>query len=205
MERKEHKWEIDHYLEEGLYLEEEEIIEQRVPFGNKVVEIMNSEADKETVEELEQIWQEYNDSLNSRVDYEPDYADAYNNIKGLDYSAEDIREFALAHTEFRDEASSRQEQRMGLMLSALMNSSDEDVFALPGYWSLAYRNNGNHVFVEEEAPWIGHEMEGGTLSVPYGAQLGIEPEGTEYRTVDRGYLEITEARTQKLQDPQEKA
>lgn len=191
---RESKWEIDHYLEEGLYLEEDEIIRSRVPRGERIVQVMNSEPDMETVDELEETWQEYREHSPRHVEQDFDYAEAFNRVKDMDYSAEDIREFASRHSELRESNSSRHEQRLGLMISALMNASEEDAFAVPGYWWVGYGNEGNDIYVENDGAWLGREMEQGTLSVPYSATVKGEPEGTNYSTEELGYLQITEAR-----------
>lgn len=191
---RENKWEIDHYLEEGLYMEEDEIIDSRVPGGNRILEVMNSDPDMETVEEIEETWREYREHSPRHVEKEFDYAEAFNRVKDMDYSAEDVREFASRHRELRESNSSRNEQRLGLMVSALMNASDEDSFAVPGYWWTGYGNEGNDIFVENEAPWMGREMEQGTLSVPYSAKVREDPDGSNYHTEELGYLQVTEAR-----------
>ena len=188
------KWEIDHYLEEGFYLEEDEIISSRVPRGDRIVQVMNSEPDMEKVDELEETWQKYREHSPRHVERDFDYAEAFNRVKDMDYSPEDVREFASRHSELRESNSSRYEQRLGLMISALMNASDDDAFAVPGYWWVGYGNEGNDIFVENEAAWLGREMEEGTLSVPYSAKIREDPDGSNYHTEQLGYLQVTEAR-----------
>ncbi|MFB6114654.1 MAG: hypothetical protein ABEK04_00030 [Candidatus Nanohalobium sp.] len=194
------KFEIDHYLEEGHYMDEDEVIELRVPSGEEINRIMEAEADPENVEELEEAWKQYNQESVGRVSWESDYADAYEKVKDMDYSPEDVRKFAWNHRRLRDDAGAREEQRFGLMISALMNSSSSDAFAVPGYWGLGYSNEGNDIFLEKDAPWVGHSMDSGTITAKYGIdQIGISEDNVEYETEDFGYLEVIEARKKHLE------
>lgn len=168
-------WEIDHYLEEGFYLNKEEIIEANAPRGEELIQVRDGEPDPESVQELEEAWKDYKSPLNYQ-DYkrtkrngrtgdvvpENACAGAYEMVKDLEYDAEDVREFADSHV---DEVKWKDnEWRLSFMVSAMMNSSEDEVYWLPGFEGLGYNSEGNHIFLDGNATWAGHGMESGTIS-----------------------------------------
>nr|EGQ39801.1 MAG: hypothetical protein J07AB56_05290 [Candidatus Nanosalinarum sp. J07AB56] len=175
-------WEIDHYLEEGFYLNKEEIIEANAPRGEELIQVREGEPDPENVQELEEAWKGYKSPLNYQ-DYretkrngragdvvpEKAYAGAYEMVKDLEYNAEDVREFADSHV---DEVKRKDnEWRLSFMVSAMMNSSEDEVYWLPGFEGLGYNSEGNHIFLDGTATWAGHGMESGTISARNGSNI----------------------------------
>lgn len=187
------RWEMRHYLEEGQYLDEAEIIETHVSFGDRVTDIMTAEPDDATVDAITEAYKTYRDDVvldsyeRRGDDWTTRYAKAVPYAQELTYAPEDVR--AFAHRHYDPEAGGAPD-RLGNFISALVNEGDDEVYVTPGIWAVGTENE-KLLFLENEAPWVGHRMTDGRLVVKdTNVQFGFAPEDDtiEHEVEETSYL-----------------
>lgn len=128
------------------------------------------QADPEQAKRLEKLTNAWKTFSLKKFSTTPNYSDALNEIKGLNYSAQDVEFLSIRLKEFEDNAFFFS-WKVGLFLSALINNGADRNYTIhtrqfkEAPLELGLLNTKN-IFIEGDAGlWLGHFMISGTIIV----------------------------------------
>jgi len=167
----------------------EALITDRLAVGSKfdkyhpedAKEVRTAEVRPGKVGELKVAWKNYKFEMGWWT-IAPDmvYRKALEAIKDVHYSARDVEAFAVALSEFQHEFAFA--FKAGVLLSALINKSDETRFFIPTHHldtlicCLGYRNTKNIIVNGNLSAWTGQSMQSGKIIVNGNVDNGVGKE-----------------------------